>query len=155
MLPSRRLRLLLIEPDDIWRIQLRRAASPLVMVDSCADYQSAQRRLVQSYAFIVTNIRLAEYNGLQLVYLAHDAYPDCRAIAYTAGRDVWLAREAQRAGAFYDTRDCLPITLPRLLTMQLPTFDRRDARHPDRRASSRGGGRRVADQSLASPRGTR
>jgi len=98
MPPSRRPTILLIEPDDIWRIQLRNAAASAVTVETCADYHSASRRIGPPYTYIVTNIRLVESNGLQLVYLAHDTHPGCRAIAYTDERDVWLAREAQRAG---------------------------------------------------------
>jgi DNA-binding NtrC family response regulator len=143
-------RLLLIEPDDIWRIQLRNAASSTVIVDSCADYYSALRQFVRSYRFIVTNIRLAEYNGLQLVYLVRDAHPACRAIAYTESRDIWLAREAQRAGAFYEMRECLPVTLPMWLTAPLPLSDRRDPAQPDRRSSARAGGRRASDRHRAS-----
>ena len=141
--------LLLIEPDDIWRIQLRQAAPPMVSVDTCANYDSAVRQLVRPYSFLVTNIQLAEYNGLQLVYLARDRHPHCRTIAYTDRRDVWLAREAQRAGAFYETRDGLPVTLPMLLTASLPMHDRRDPARPDRRTHRRTGGRRAWDRHVA------
>jgi hypothetical protein len=65
-----------------------------------ANYHSAQRQLVRPYTFIVTNIRLAEYNGLQLVCLAHDAHPDCRAIAYTDERDAWLATKRNGRARF-------------------------------------------------------
>jgi DNA-binding NtrC family response regulator len=152
---SRQPRLLLIEPDDIWRIQLRHAASHTLIVDTCADYRSALRQFVRPYTWIVTNIRLAEYNGLQLVYLARDAHPGCHAIAYTESRDIWLAREAQRAGAFYETRECLPVTLPVWLTAQLPAADRRDPARPDRRSSARAGGRRAWDRHRASEHGVR
>jgi DNA-binding NtrC family response regulator len=149
MLSSRRVRLLVIEPDDIWRIQLRNAAPSAVTVDTCANYQSARCRIGQPYTFIVTNIRLAEYNGLQLVYLIRDAHPDCQAIAYTNAHDVWLAREAQRAGAFYELRDRLPVTLPALLAAQLPRRDRRDPGHLDRRTEHCAGERRARDRHLA------
>ena len=142
--------LLLVEPDDGWRTQVRRAASPLLIVDTYIDYGSARRQLVLgSYAFIVTNIRLEAYNGIQLVYLARDRHPGCRALAYTETREVGLARDAQFAGAFYDTCDRLHLTLPAWLTARLPPADRRDPAEPSRRSSSRDGGRRAWDHRLA------
>jgi DNA-binding NtrC family response regulator len=145
--------LLLIEPDAQWASQLREIAAPFATVSVCHDFATADRQLsIASFAFVLTNIRLAEYNGLQLIYLARDLDARCRAIAYTESREVWLARDAQRAGAFYETRDCLPVTLPVLLTASLPTSDRRDPAQPDRRSSSRLGGRRARDQHLASLR---
>jgi DNA-binding NtrC family response regulator len=143
--------LLLIEPDVAWSTRLRDIAAPLAATTVCQDFAAARARLsILGFAFLVTNIRLADYNGLQLVYLARDRHPACRAIAYTDERDVWLAREAQRAGAFYETRDCLPVTLPTLLTASLPLHDRRDPTRPDRRTRHRLGGRRAWDRHLAS-----
>jgi DNA-binding NtrC family response regulator len=147
MRPSRAHDVLLIEPTDGWSLRLRDVVTRLARLKVCGDFHSARRQLsLRSFAFLITNIRLGEYNGLQLVYLAHDVDPRCRAIAYTAVRDVWLAREAQRAGAFYDTFDCLPITLPGFLIAPLPASDRRDPAQPDRRSSTRAGGRRAWDQ---------
>jgi ActR/RegA family two-component response regulator len=145
--PSRLYSLLVVEPDDGWSLRLRDVATRLGRVKVCRDFKSARRELaVHSFAFVVTNIRLEAYNGLQLVYVVRDAAAPCRAIAYTDTWDVWLAREAQRAGAFYDTRDCLPMTLPRFVTAQLPALDRREPGTRDRRRPSRLGGRRVSDQ---------
>jgi len=147
LLPSRPYPLLVVEPDDDWSLRLRDIATRLTRVKICRDFRSARRELSgRQFAFVVTNIRLEAYNGLQLVYIARDAAPDCRAIAYTDAWDVGLAVEAQRAGAFYDTRDCLPVTLPRFLTAQLPSADRRQPERPDRRPPSRAGGRRAADE---------
>jgi DNA-binding NtrC family response regulator len=148
-MPPARPSFLLVEPDVAWATRLHDAAAPYAVISVCHDFDAARRPLlIASCAFIVTNIRLAEYNGLQLVYLGRDAHPDCHAIAYTDERDVWLAHEAQRAGAFYETRDCLPVTLPTLLTAQLPIHDRRDPARPDRRTHRRTGGRRARDRHL-------
>jgi DNA-binding NtrC family response regulator len=150
--PSRPYPLLIVEPDDEWSLRLRDTATRLTRVKMCRDFRSARRELsVHQFAFVVTNIRLEEYNGLQLVYMACSAAAGCRAIAYTDAWDVWLAVEAQRAGAFYDTRDCLPVTLPRFLTARLPAADRREPARPDRRPLSRVGGRRGGDEQRPMP----
>jgi DNA-binding NtrC family response regulator len=156
---SRLYSLLIVEPDDAWSLRLRDIGTRLVRVKVCRDFQSARRELsVDPFPFIVTNIRLGAYNGIQLVYMVREAFPPCRAIAYTEAWDVWLGREAQRAGAFYDTRDCLPMTLPGLLTTQLPASDRREPAQRDRRLPPRVGGRRASDrqrQAHESPRSPR
>jgi DNA-binding NtrC family response regulator len=156
-MPSlRTLAVLLIEPDAMWTSRLRDVVAPFALVTVCHDFPAARRQLgIASFAYVVTNIRLAEYNGVQLVYAVRDAEPRCRAIAYTASLDVWLAREAQHAGAFYETRERMPVTLPALLMTQLPASDRRDPSRADRRSLTRVGGRRAWDQHLAAARGGR
>jgi DNA-binding NtrC family response regulator len=145
--PSRPYPLLIVEPDDDWSLRLRDVATRLTRVKVCRDFPSARRELsVRQFALVATNIRLEAYNGLQLVYMARNAAAGCRAIAYTEAWDVWLAVEAQRVGAFYDVRECLPVTLPRFLTAELPAVDRRQPALRDRRTLSRVGGRRAADE---------
>jgi len=147
---SSRSAVLLIEPDVLWAARVQEAAAPFAVVNVCHEFEAARRQLmIASFAWIVTNIRLADYNGVQLIYGAREADQRCRAIAYTDSRDIWLARTAQRAGAFYETRDCLPVTLPLFLTVQLPPADRRDPAQPDRRSPARAGGRRAWDQHRA------
>jgi DNA-binding NtrC family response regulator len=154
MSPSRYSPVLLIEPDQAWSARLHLAARPYARVTIAADFHTACRQLaIQSFACVITNIRLEAYNGLHLVYIARDVHADCRAIAYTDLRDIGLARDAQLASAFYETRDCLPLTLPALLTLPLPAYDRRDPARPDRRSRSRGGGRRARDKHLATLHG--
>jgi DNA-binding NarL/FixJ family response regulator len=57
------------------------------------------------YDWVVTNVRLAGYNGLHLMHLAAAARLPARFVVYADQQDVLLAREAQRAGAFYEARD--------------------------------------------------
>jgi hypothetical protein len=150
MRPPRGSGVLLIEPDDRWSLRLRDVVLRLTRLTVCQDFPSARRRLLlQPFAFVITNIRLEAYNGLQLVYIAHDTNPRCSALAYTDAPDVWLAREAQRARAFYERRDHLLVTLPGFLTARLPPADRRDPARPDRRSSARTAGRRAWDQPVS------
>jgi hypothetical protein len=64
---------------------------------------------------------------------------------YTDRHDAWLAREAQRAGAFYESRDNnMGRALGAYLSASLPEGDRRDPDTRDRRHLFRGG-RRCTD----------
>jgi len=64
-------RLLLVEPDDLARRALEIAASRLVDVECHRAFETARASLHQTpAAFLVTNLRLHAYNGLNLVYLS-------------------------------------------------------------------------------------
>jgi hypothetical protein len=97
-----------------------------------------------SYDWLVCNLRLDAYNGLHLVHLAAAAGLPTKSLVYGERRDVSLAREAQRIGAFYESRDHLPHALLAYVQGQLPRTDRRDPIAADRRSFFRGG-RRAAD----------
>jgi DNA-binding NtrC family response regulator len=105
-------RILLVEPDDQTRGTLEAAAGRLAHVESFRDFETARARLPQaSFDFIVTNVRLHAYNGLQLVYLSCSKRPVPRAIVYSAAPDPWLAREAERTGALYEIASSVPVRL--------------------------------------------
>ena len=140
ILPSH---ILLVEPDEGVRGILQTAASAFAHVESHGRFDTARARVCHgSFDFLVTNIRLDAYNGLHLVYLRAPGPGSPRAIVYSDDRDLGLAREAQRAGAFYETRECLPVTLTAYLLGTLPARDRRDPTSRDRRGLFRGGRRR-------------
>jgi hypothetical protein len=120
-------------------------ASAVAYVDADADAPTARAHLLQSpYDWLVTNIRLREYNGLHLVYLAQSASPT-RAIVYADAVDLALAREAQGIEAFYEPRHSIVDSLAAYLQASLPPHDRRDAARHDRRVVFRGG-RRCTDR---------
>jgi hypothetical protein len=111
-------------------------------VDSEPGFETARPRLALTpYDFLITNVRLGAYNGLHLVYLASWGSDPPRPIVYTDHHDPGLAREVQLAGAFYETRECLSVTLAAYLAHTLPPRDRRDPSVPDRRRLIRGGRR--------------
>ena len=93
------------------------------------------------FAFVVTNLRLNAYNGLHLVILAAATDSPPRSVVYTDRRELVMARDVQRAGAFYETGECLPVTLAAYFHGTLPPADRRDPSEPERRANVRGGRR--------------
>jgi hypothetical protein len=123
-------------------------AVEVVRVEPCVDFPAARAKLfTTSFDFLVSNLRLGAYNGLHLVHLvlSEPGLPT-RYLVYGDGAQ-WLAREAQRLGAFYEFPVRLPHALPAylqaLLDARLPALDRRDPGVPDRRGAFRGGRRRA------------
>ena len=116
----------------------------------CSDFSTARARLrAAPPELLITALRLREYNGLNLVYLAAGAGLPTRSIVYTEADDAGMAREIRAAGAFYEVRPRLPKVLPRYVAaLTLPPQDRRDVGVYDRRRSGRSGGRRAVDQPL-------
>jgi hypothetical protein len=97
---------------------------------------------------LITALRLREYNGLNLVYLAAGAGLKTRSIVFTDDSDSGMAREVRAAGAFYEVRARLAKALPAYISAILPPHDRRNVGSFERRRSGRMGGRRAADQPL-------
>jgi DNA-binding NtrC family response regulator len=138
-------RVLIVEPDGRLRQQFGDAAGALARIDMDASFPAARTRLfAHPYDWLVTNVRLEEYNGLHLVHLAGSARLPVRILVYSDRPDVSLAREAQRLGAFYESRDCVHRALAAYLRGTLPLRDRRDPTIRDRRVLFRGG-RRCTD----------
>jgi len=143
-------RVLLVEPDDSRRAHMRDAVRAVANIDGEADFLIARTHLISKpYDWLFTNIRLGAYNGLHLVHLAGTSRRPVRSLVYDDQRDLWLAREAQRAGAFYESADRVDRALPTYLRAALPPQDRRNPAEPDRRVDRRGG-RRCTDSSSAS-----
>lgn len=115
----------------------------------CLDFSTARARMrAAPPELLITALRLREYNGLNLVYLAAGAGLPTRSIVYTEATDAGMAREIRAAGAFYEVRPRLPVALPGYMAAKLPPQDRRDVGSYDRRRSGRSGGRRAVDQPL-------
>jgi DNA-binding NtrC family response regulator len=138
-------KVLLVEPDGAMRERLRSVAGRFGHCDAHEAFPAARAHLLSKpYDWVVTNIRLAAYNGLHLVHLAAAAGRPARFVVYADPRDVALAREAQRAGAFYESRDRVHRALEAYLHGTLPPQDRRNAEVRDRRRFTfRGGCRRT------------
>src|SRR5262245_24504705 len=138
--------LLLVDPDVTAAAAIVAGLPSSVDLDVRADFPSARARLhAQPPRLLVTALRLREYNGLHLVYLAARAGLPTRSVVYTDVPDQPAALEARRAGAFYEIRSQLTLSLPSYLTAVLPPADRRSGIGFDRRQLPRGG-RRAYDQ---------
>ena len=141
-------RVLLVEPNAGIADNLLGAARVITTVDYQVSFESARRQLTETpFDFVFTNLRLGEFNGLHLVHLGAEFEHPPRCIVYTDRTDLLLGREVQRAGAFYETAPCLPVTLGAYLRARLPTTDRRDPTSLDRRLQFRGG-RRCWDEHM-------
>jgi DNA-binding NtrC family response regulator len=148
--------MLIVDPDVPVAAALARIVEPEVDsrqggmdVTLCADFSTARLRLhAAPPALLITALRLREYNGLNLVYLAASAGLPTRSIVYTEANDSGMAREIRAAGAFYEVRRRLPVVLPAYVSAVLPPQDRRDIALYDRRHNARPGGRRAVDQPL-------
>jgi DNA-binding NtrC family response regulator len=137
---------LLVEPDVVFGSLLQQAISDVADIWCVSDFAAARSVLQQSpVGLLVTNLRLGAFNGLHLVYLAAFVPRETRAIVYTEWLDTGLGRDVQRAGAFYETKPCLPYTLASYVGTVLPPKDGRNLAVHDRRQTFRGG-RRSADR---------
>ena len=141
--------LLLVEPDASAALRIGEPLFGTVDVHTHRRFETARRDIASLEPdFVVANLRLGEFNGLHLAYIAN-AMRKTPCVVYTVEREPGMAREIQRSGAFYEIAERLPITLRHLMFSPLPAFDRRNAEAPDRRLSVRGG-RRAWDLHVAS-----
>jgi hypothetical protein len=140
---------LLVDVDPERRLALQGAVRHVLPfaghVDAFGDFASARACLMaHPPRLLATDSRLGAYNGLHLAYLAAALNLPTRVVVYGDGDDLLLAKETQRAGAFFVPRSQIAAALPAYLAAKLPAQDRRAAERPDRRDQPRGG-RRVTD----------
>jgi two-component system response regulator RegA len=69
---------------------------------------------------LIVDVRLGEYNGLQLVHLAKQASPHIAVVAMSGFDDSVIRAEAERAGATYLVK---PLDLSRLRQFLPGSFD--------------------------------
>ena len=144
--PARRV--LIVGPDPTLRAGLMTVAARTAYVEGCRSFNSARARLhAKAYDLIVTNARLSEYNGINLVYLSKLVHASARAIVYDRDGDLGVAADVHQAGAFFEVAARLLVTLPSYITAPLPATDRRTPAAFDRRTLSRGG-RRLWDRHM-------
>jgi CheY-like chemotaxis protein len=147
-------RLLIVDPDPVYRELLQRIADPHGEVAAASDFQTAYSRLSPAPPdLLIARLRLdSNVEGLQLAYTLASARSPTRSIVYSDRAEPWVTRELQRVGAFYETQSRLQFALPAYLQARLPVLDRRDPMYLDRRTKYRGG-RRASDVPLISARG--
>ena len=143
-----RKRVLLVDTDAGVLSALRDAIVGLADVEGCREFVAARESLRRNPPdLLVTNVRLREYNGLHLAFIASAMGRRARCVVFLDAIDLVVARDAREAGAFFETRDRLKYALPSYLFGALPDFDRRDASNRDRRRAFRGG-RRSTDVTM-------
>jgi hypothetical protein len=137
-------RVLLVDTRQNFVDRLQSAWAPFGDVQTTVDFEVARDVLRHNPpSLLVTNLRLAAFNGLHLIHLAAVAGP-VRSVIYSERPDAWLLREAQELGAFFEWSTRLHAAIPSYIGSTLPPVDRRNAEVPERRLSYRGG-RRAAD----------
>lgn len=139
-------RVLVVDSDATAVRALSEALEGLAHIERCTDFREARTRLRDTHpGVLITNLRLGAYSGLHLVHLAAVAVPRTRSFVYMdSPEDLFLARMAQEAGGFYESKRRLPNALPAYAHAELPDHDRRNPALFDRRRVARGG-RRMAD----------
>jgi DNA-binding NtrC family response regulator len=143
---------LIVEPDAFISRRLKEACGPLARVTTCPDFPSGRERLmVDQPTFLVSNLRLNEYNGLHLLFLTHAEERATRCIIHTSRPDFSLVGEAQKLGAVFEWTERLPYALYQYLQNPWPENDRRSALRIDRRRIFRGGRRAPDVAQLFSP----
>ena len=143
---------LIVEPDAFVSRRLKEACGPLARVTTCPDFPSGRERLmVDQPTFLVSNLRLNEYNGLHLLFLTHAEERATRCIIHTSRPDFSLVGEAQKLGAVFEWTERLPYALHQYLQNPWPENDRRSALRIDRRRFFRDGRRAPDVAQLFSP----
>jgi len=145
---------LIVEPDAFVSRRLKEACGIDTRVTTCPDFSSGRERLMlEQPNFLVTNLRLNEYNGLHLLFLSHSEDRMTRCIIHTSRPDFSLINEAQRLRALFEWTERLPYALHQYLQGYWPDADRRNPHRIDRRQSFRGGRRAPDVAQLFSPAG--
>jgi hypothetical protein len=136
--PFMRQAVLLVEPDDRLAAALADQARGVADVHRQAAFEAARAELlVTPFVFLVTNLRLGDYNGLHLVYLsaAAERPARARAIVYTVEYDRVAAREVRHAGALYETGERLTQAFAAYLSGALPGREGRSSANRQRPTS--------------------
>jgi CheY-like chemotaxis protein len=112
---------LLVDPDREAVLAFEEVLGDSGSVVVCTDFTDARKRLLENPPhLLVTNLRLGEYNGLHLVYLAAALGSGTQCIVYSEHHDPLLEREARSAGAAYESRQRIPDILAFDANAKLP-----------------------------------
>lgn len=95
---------------DGFRIAFNRAGWPIVTSGSFED--ARKKLLAEKFDILVTDVRLGQFNGLQLAIIARDRDPDIGIIVFSGFDDPVLQSEAAHIGARYLVK---PIAFDRLI----------------------------------------
>jgi DNA-binding NtrC family response regulator len=95
-----KLEILVLDDEEIVCMRLK---SPLdksgYIVECYCDSRKAKSRIEQHrFDIVITDLKMANVDGLQLFQLAHDKWPDCEIIIITGFATVDVTREALHKG---------------------------------------------------------
>lgn len=86
-----------------------------------SDFASARRSLrTHRLTALLTDVRLGEYNGIQLALLARELHPEIKVVVFSGFDDPVLREEAERVGAPFLVKPVSSEVLVNLLRDSVP-----------------------------------
>lgn len=70
-------------------------------IETAADFAQATARLASGPDVLIVDVRLHEFNGIQLAVRARALHPQIRIVVMSAWDDPVLTKEAEAAGAVF------------------------------------------------------
>jgi len=95
-----KLEILVLDDEEIVCMRLKASLEKAgYVVEVFTDSREAKNRIEQhAFDIVVTDLKMAHIDGLQLFQLAHDKWPDCEIILITGFATVEVTREALHKG---------------------------------------------------------
>ena len=95
-----KLEILVLDDEEIVCTRLKASLEKAgYVVEVFTDSREAKNRIEQhKFNIVVTDLKMAHIDGLQLFQLAHDRWPDCEIILITGFATVEVTREALHKG---------------------------------------------------------
>ena len=95
-----KLEILVLDDEEIVCTRLKASLEKAgYVVEVFTDSREAKNRIEQhSFDIVVTDLKMAHIDGLQLFQLAHEKWPDCEIILITGFATVEVTREALHKG---------------------------------------------------------
>ena len=95
-----KLEILVLDDEEIVCTRLKASLEKAgYAIEVFTDSREAKNRIEQhKFNIVVTDLKMAHIDGLQLFQLAHDRWPDCEIILITGFATVEVTREALHKG---------------------------------------------------------
>jgi len=97
---TEKLEILVLDDEEIVCTRLKSALEKSgYIVEIFTDSRQAKNRIEQhQFDMIVTDLKMAHIDGLELFQMAHDKWPDCEILIITGFATVDITREALHKG---------------------------------------------------------
>jgi DNA-binding NtrC family response regulator len=97
---NKALEILVLDDEEIVCTRLKSSLKKAgYVVEAFTDSRKAKNRLEQHhFNIVVTDLKMAHIDGLQLFQLAHEKWPDCETVIITGFATVEVTREALHKG---------------------------------------------------------
>jgi DNA-binding NtrC family response regulator len=97
---NKALEILVLDDEEIVCTRLKSSLKKAgYVVEAFTDSRQAKNRIEQHhFNIVVTDLKMAHIDGLQLFQLAHEKWPDCETVIITGFATVEVTREALHKG---------------------------------------------------------